>query len=393
MGNQIKISVIVPVYNVEKYIRKSIESLIGQTYKNLEIILVDDGSTDRSGEICDEYAQKDNRIIVIHKENGGIVSARKTGIQAATGEYATNVDPDDWIEVDAYEKFIDIIEQYHPDVIISSFVKETGEIKTIRRDFLKEGFYNHEELLREIEKGIIQQFYCSMFNVSLCTKIVKREILSKYQNAVPNEIIMGEDTAVTLPMICDAKTVYVSEKAFYHYIQNKNSMSWEQKKGAYNRWLLLAKYLKMQMGCENAVVSQFCLQVIFYEMMVVLHDFPTEYFSTGIPFLKDVRKSSRVIVYGKGAYASNLIAVMHRYDLCNVVLNVDSSDTERLINLDGAEYDYVLIGILDCAVVDKVRAYLQGVGISDDKIMTISGKDICLENLPKENELFKHNKY
>lgn len=380
-----KLSIIMPVYNVEYYIRRGIESIIEQTYKNLEIILVDDGSTDRSGEICDEYAQKDNRIKVIHKNNGGIVSARKAGIQAATGEYATNVDPDDWIEADAYEKFIDIIKQYNPDVIISTFVKETGEIKTIRRDFLKEGFYNHEELFREIEKGIKQQFYCSIFNVSLCTKIVKREILSKYQSAVPNEIIMGEDTAVTLPMICDAKSVYVSEKAFYHYIQNMNSMSWEQKAGAYDRWLLLAKCLKTNMGCNNnSVASKLFLWVIFYEMMVVLYDLPAEYFSVGIPFFKEVRKSSRIIVYGKGAYASNLITVMQMYDLCNVVMNVDSSDIDRLTNLDEVEYDYVLIGILDYAVVEKIRKYLESLGIAGDKIMAINGENICEENLPKE---------
>ena len=103
-NNQIKISIIVPVYNVENYIHRCLDSLMDQTYKNLEIILVDDGSTDSSGIICDEYSKKDRRIQVIHKKNGGLVSARKAGILLATGEYSTYVDSDDWIEDSAYEK-------------------------------------------------------------------------------------------------------------------------------------------------------------------------------------------------------------------------------------------------------------------------------------------------
>lgn len=107
MDESIKLSVIVPVYNVEEYIKDSVNSVINQTYKNLEIILVDDGSTDNSGKICDEFAKKDSRVVVVHKENGGIVSARKAGISLATGEYAINFDPDDWIEEIAYECVID----------------------------------------------------------------------------------------------------------------------------------------------------------------------------------------------------------------------------------------------------------------------------------------------
>ena len=103
MNNRIKVSVIVPVYNVEKYIRRCLDSIISQTYKNLEIIIVDDGSTDNSGKICDKYALEDTRIQVIHKENEGIVSARKVGILRATGEYTTIVDSDDWVESRAYE--------------------------------------------------------------------------------------------------------------------------------------------------------------------------------------------------------------------------------------------------------------------------------------------------
>ena len=119
-----RLSVIVPVYNVEMYLRRGLDSLIEQKYSDLEIILVDDGSTDNSGKICDEYAKKDKRITVIHKCNGGIVSARKAGIDVAKGEYAVNFDPDDWIEIDAYESAMNIINVYQPDIYSFGMVKE-----------------------------------------------------------------------------------------------------------------------------------------------------------------------------------------------------------------------------------------------------------------------------
>ena len=126
------ISVVVPVYNVEKYIDKCINSIINQTYKNLEIILVDDGSPDNCGNICDEYAKKDNRIIVIHKENGGLSDARNTGIEVSKGKYITFIDSDDYIS-DNYVSFLyNLIIEYKADISIGKHyvLYENGEINT-----------------------------------------------------------------------------------------------------------------------------------------------------------------------------------------------------------------------------------------------------------------------
>ena len=111
-----KISIIVPVYNVEKYLRKCIDSILNQTFKDFELILIDDGSTDESGKICDEYNLKDNRIKVIHKENGGLSSARNAGLDIAQGEYIGFVDSDDWIELDMYEELYKICKENDTDV-------------------------------------------------------------------------------------------------------------------------------------------------------------------------------------------------------------------------------------------------------------------------------------
>ena len=111
-----KISIIVPVYNVEKYLRKCVDSILNQTFKDFELILVDDGSIDTSGKICDEYNLKDNRIKVIHKENGGLSSARNAGLDIAQGEYIGFVDSDDWIELDMYEELYKICKENDTDV-------------------------------------------------------------------------------------------------------------------------------------------------------------------------------------------------------------------------------------------------------------------------------------
>lgn len=114
-----KISVIIPIYNVEPYLRQCLDSVVNQTYQNIEIILVDDGSTDNCGAICDEYAQKDDRIVVIHRKNGGVSAARNDGIDRATGEWVAFVDPDDWLDVNFYECLFDAMRDQNIDILCS----------------------------------------------------------------------------------------------------------------------------------------------------------------------------------------------------------------------------------------------------------------------------------
>ena len=119
-----KVTVIVPVYNTEKYLPRCVESLMAQTLKELEIIFVDDGSTDSSGRLCDEYASKDNRIHVIHKPNGGVAAARQTGLEAAAGKYVIWADSDDWVEVDMYEKLYQKAQSAQADLTVCGFIYE-----------------------------------------------------------------------------------------------------------------------------------------------------------------------------------------------------------------------------------------------------------------------------
>ena len=144
------ISIIIPVYKVEKYLEKCINSIIGQTYTNLQIILVDDGSPDNSGKICDKYAKKDSRVEVIHKSNGGLSEARNSGIERAKGKYIGFVDSDDYIKEDMYEVLYNLITRFQADVSICNLYDVVGDEKNIRN--INEGIkeYNRIDILKEV---------------------------------------------------------------------------------------------------------------------------------------------------------------------------------------------------------------------------------------------------
>lgn len=127
-----KVSVIIPVYNVEPYLRQCLDSVVNQTYRDLEIILVDDGSPDNCGTICDEYAAKDERVTVVHKQNGGVSAARNDALKLASGEWISFVDPDDWCELDLYEKAIPKALESDADIVLFSIFKQTGKNKEER---------------------------------------------------------------------------------------------------------------------------------------------------------------------------------------------------------------------------------------------------------------------
>ena len=166
------ISVVVPVYNVEKYIDKCINSIINQTYKNLEIILVDDGSPDNCGKICDEYAKKDNRIKVTHKENGGVSSARNIGIKNATGDWLTFVDADDWIENNFVEQLLKIGNQENAEIVLCGYNRVNRNNKCeVNASGDKETFNSSEYLIKALNPQTGFGF-CHM-------KLIKRNIIER----------------------------------------------------------------------------------------------------------------------------------------------------------------------------------------------------------------------
>ena len=144
------LSIVVPVYNTEKYLSKCIESILGQSYSNIELILVDDGSTDASSNICDMYKNKDTRVVVIHKKNEGPIIARLIGIMCAKGQYVTFADSDDWIDASMYEKLLSLCMKTDADVIMSGIYRYFSEEKIVKEvSIFEEGLYDREKIEEE----------------------------------------------------------------------------------------------------------------------------------------------------------------------------------------------------------------------------------------------------
>lgn len=221
------ISIIVPVYKVEKYIRQCIESIVNQTFKDIEIILVDDGSPDNCPAICDEYADKDSRIKVVHKQNGGLMSARQAGLRAAAGEYVGFVDGDDYIEPDMYEHFADSISKYHPDMLLCEFYYSHTDKKEVSTQNLSKEYFSKNELEKDIYPAMLFNGSYYYFGIQPCcwSKVYKKELLEKKLYLVDTKIKMGEDAAFTYPCLLDAQSLCYINKPLYNYRVIDESMS------------------------------------------------------------------------------------------------------------------------------------------------------------------------
>lgn len=207
-----KISVIVPVYKVEPYLRKCLDSIVNQTYQNLEIILVDDGSPDNSGAICDEYAAWDERIRVIHKANNGVSSARNAGLAVATGEWVGFVDSDDWIETDMYEYLLQGAEKYGAAVAVCG-MRKAGTGVPLSFQYEEVRILNREQALRELLGNTNMLLSC-------CGKLAKRELWEKVRFS---DFKIGEDLLAMGRLLDRADVIVCLPEIKYNYLTRPES--------------------------------------------------------------------------------------------------------------------------------------------------------------------------
>lgn len=241
------LSVIVPIYNVEPYLDRCVQSIVEQTYKDLEIILVDDGSTDSSPKMCDIWAQKDNRIKVIHKKNGGLSSARNAGIDIAQGEVLSFIDSDDFIELDMYETMITAMQDYGKDIACCGRIVDLwGERE--KREFSISGpkVYSREEAMKEV-------LCLRDIDVSACDKVYKKKLFDDLR--YPQGKI-SEDAAIIFQLLDKANGIIHVGRDFYHYIFRKSSIS----KSSYTH----AKYN----AYENCVKTKVFFQASKYSALL-----------------------------------------------------------------------------------------------------------------------------
>ena len=224
----LKLSVIVPVYKVEKYLRRCIDSILEQNYRDIELILVDDGSPDWCPEMCDQYRKKDKRVRVIHQKNSGVAVARNAGMRMATGDYITFVDSDDYIDREMYLSMFEIIEQYQCDVVMCDCVKEFGTHKELYTHDIRSGYYNEKQLKEEYYPHLLMMEnveYPATISNWLCVFKNKRggkDFAIEYEPGIR----YSEDLLFGVSLLRQADSFYYMKgQAYYHYCMNPESVT------------------------------------------------------------------------------------------------------------------------------------------------------------------------
>lgn len=218
-----KVSIIVPVYNAEKYLQECVESVLCQTLSDIELILVDDGSTDSSPALCDQYAAQDRRVKVIHKPNGRAASARNAGLRAASGEYVAFVDADDWISPDMYEKML----QTNADVTLCDYVRFQGEKQLpFTQPNVAAGFYNKAQIREKIYPHLVMDGLEYPITISNWALLIRREVIVKKCLSYREDIRISEDAPFGSEVLyCADSFAYLKGEQLYHYRMTEGSAS------------------------------------------------------------------------------------------------------------------------------------------------------------------------
>lgn len=320
---QSKLSVIVPVFNVAEFLPRCLDSILAQTYPAFDIVAVDDGSTDGSGEICEAYAARDDRIRVMHKENGGQTSARKVGLRHADARapFVTFVDSDDWIEPWAFAEMMQAAEAQSVACVIAGHLEDTGaSSREVLPDF-PEGRYDRARMEREFLPYMMgrKPFFTWGIFTSLCNKVFLKSVLSDVLLAEDERIALGEDTAAVFPALFHASSIYILHRSYYHYIQKRQSMVKKIGEAKKEREQYAALYDFVKGRIPQNVRGGWTSHMLF--LMVQRAD--TLYVDwEELPYLfpfPNVRRGAHVVLYGAGTYGQRLWQAIRRTGIVTLV--------------------------------------------------------------------------
>lgn len=383
------ISIIVPIYRVEKYIEQCIQSIQNQTYTNIEIILVDDGSDDQCPQICDCYAQTDKRIKVIHKENGGLDSARKAGILASNGKYIGYVDGDDWIEPNMYEKLLMYMQEYDVEVVDSGVIDSWGNEEKYRVLYLEEGCYKDKDFIEKVEPRLLYSGVFFGYGISpyMCNKLFVKEKIKKYQMMEGLTSKIFNDVMISLPCIAESKKIYVSHNCYYHYRMRTDSLKRKNRMATVSNLIkCYPEFYRRFRG--TGICEENGRQIKFFTMYYLLYRAPYAFDDLQgetilVPF-GGLSKGDKVVLYGAGAVGIHIKDYISSIEGSNIVCWVDRNyeDLQRTLdvqnpkNIIDYDYDYVIISILRERAVQSVKRDILSLGVPEDKIRWIEQKYI-----------------
>ncbi|WP_195633803.1 glycosyltransferase [Enterocloster bolteae] len=391
------ISVIIPIYKVEKYLCQCIKSVQNQTYWNLEIILVDDGSPDKCPQMCDDFFEIDRRIKVVHKENGGLVSARKAGIKIATGEYIAYVDGDDWIAPTLYMELYEKGLQYGVDIVsCSGYIKYySDDFKQVIKNNLGNGLYYKEEFEKKVFPHLINTecFYNTEIPLSLWAHVFKRKLLYDNQMRIDNIIRMAEDLICVSFCFMDARYVALTDVCGYYYRLTLESMTqnhFEDEDERIER--LYTQYIERiyELSYEKIFLKKLKFAMIYIFLISNYGRLMRSEDETLFPFSK-VKKGNQIIVYGAGAFGKELVRFLKKDNRFNLVAWVDAAykkyqeqgmnirSPEEVLNI---EFDYLVIAVTKEKIAKQICRDLANRGIDVTKVQEMDLQMINNMNNP-----------
>lgn len=400
------VSVIVPIYEVEKYLQRCIDSIRNQTYEQLEIILVDDGSPDGCGAICDEYSKSDSRIVVIHKENGGLSSARNVGLDVATGKYVAFIDADDTVHAKFIETLLGLCEKYECDIAQCDFLTVSEESLNLPLNLQEPlAFYTGKQALSKlcVEKNDVPF-------VIAWNKIYKRELFCEIRYPIGR---IHEDEFTTYQILWKARKIVVTNQYLYYYLQRPDSivrrkysvkrldaldafkerMDFLKKNKLETEFLVtMQKYIGLiEKNCkalkenvegyedtyDTLLREKYRLEEQFPQLLISKEQlFQVKWTTDTCPYPKD----SKLVLYGAGRWGCVYYQWIQENQWGVVVGWIDNSwsgikDTgypvTPLDSLLSMTYDYILLTIQSKAIQEKIVHNLRCWGISEENILTI----------------------
>lgn len=382
------VSIVVPIYNIELYLLRCIDSILAQTFRNLEIILVDDGSPDACPRICEEYARKDARIRVIHKQNGGLVSARKAGVEAASGEYIGFVDGDDWIESNMIEAFYQTAVKYGADVVLEGIIEDADGECHFLSNKLPDGIYRTEEERAYLYRNMLcyEPYFAMGLLPYLHNKLFRRTLLLEVINSMDDVITVGEDAAVLFPTLLGADCIVIQNQFHYHYCLRSTSMT-RTKLNVEKEWsnaVCLHRYLEKRFGGKYADKYNLQEQLENYTMnnlLVRAYGICSAQSNSVLSCFKNVEKGDSIIVYGAGAFGRAVYQYVSEISDINIVGWADREfvfyrklgyPVDRIEDLKIDNKIKIIVAILQKKVINEIRETLLQQGIRQEQIAEVT---------------------
>lgn len=394
-----KVSVIIPIYNAAQYLHKCLKSVISQTYKNLDIILIDDGSLDDSYDIAKEYQEKDSRIRLFTQTNIGLIATRKRGIELAEGEIVGFVDSDDWIEPIMYERLVQCMEENECDLVTSGIYRDYADgSRKEWYDLYPEGVYVNLE--SAIYPSMLHDFKKNEMGLkcTLVNKLYRRQILQDIYGEIDTRVFYGEDALTIYPYCLRCKRIYILNEAYYHYYIRNNSMCRAaNEKLAINTYYLYngLRDAFMESNCANSLLKQlkhYLFQLESHTLKVLYNIDILAYAKWDFSKYKDIF-GKRIVIYGAGACGQALYRELDSLGYKeNVVAWVDKNPegkTEQCMyeitaikEIVDKKFDYLIIAIKSQNIaIEVMKELTKDYAVEEDKVVwrETSYRDFILE--------------